>query len=47
MLWIKHILEDKMINVSEFRDQEVRPVFVQEVEITFKEAAYVYLKEAP
>lgn len=36
-----------MINISEFRDQEVRPIFVKVVEIAFKEATHVYLKEAP
>lgn len=34
-----------MINVSEFRDQEVKPVFVIAVKITFKETAYIYLKK--
>lgn len=36
-----------MRNVPEFGDQEVRPVFVKVIEITFKEAADIYLKEAP
>jgi hypothetical protein len=36
-----------MKNVSEFRDQEVRQVFVTVVEITFMEVAFIYLKDAP
>lgn len=34
-----------MINVSKSRDQEVRPVFVKVVEITFKEAADWYIRK--
>lgn len=36
-----------MMSMTEFRDQEVSPVFVKVVKITLKEAADIYLKEAP